>query len=163
LQVTGDGERTLGELILAQDRAVLQYEKLQKNFGDRWTDVLPAGVTLVLEHVGNHCRGTMFLDRNDRIDDRLTHVILRLLRSMPGVYYGRFDMRVSSWEALLDVRDIRVLEFNGASAEPAHIYQPGYSLLRAYRDIAHHWGIMYRIARQNRAIGHPPAGIRQMI
>ena len=163
LQVTGDGHRTLGDLILAQDRAVLQYEKLRRNFADRWPEILPAGETLILEHVGNHCRGTMFLNRNDRIDAPLTHVILRLLRSMPGVYYGRFDMRVSSWAALREGRDIRVLEFNGASAEPAHIYQPGYSLVRAYRDIARHWGIMFRIARQNRAVGHPPAGVRKMI
>jgi len=163
LQVKGDGRRSLGELILAQDRALLQYEKLRKNFGDRWMEIMPEGEVLVLEHVGNHCRGTMFLDRNDRIDAELTHVILRLLRSMPGVYYGRFDMRVASWESLRAGRDIRVLEFNGTSADPAHIYQPGYPLLRAYRDIGRHWGIMYRIARHNRLDGHPRASLRRMI
>lgn len=163
LHVTGNGGQSLGELILANDRALLHVEKLWANFGSRWSEVLPEGETLILEHVGNHCRGTIFLDRNDQIDDRLSDVMIGLLRTMPDVFYGRFDLRVASWAALREGRDIRILEFNGASADPAHIYQPGYSLWQAYRDIGRHWAIMAQIARQNRRLGHAKAGIRAMI
>ncbi len=163
LQIAGDGTHSIGQLILQQDRAVLHYEKLRDRFSDRWEEVLPAGEKLILEQVGNHCRGTMFLNRNDQIDPAITGVILGLLGSMPGVHYGRFDMRVGSWASLRQGKDIRVLEFNGASADPAHIYQPGYSLLKAYADMAFHWKIMYRIARQNKRLGHPPAGFVKII
>lgn len=163
LQVVGDGLSTLGHLILQQDRAVLQFEKLVARFGDRWDEVLPVGEVLILEHVGNHCRGTMFLNRNDQIDEEISRVMIPLLRSMPEVYYGRFDMRVGSWESLRAGRDIRILEFNGTSSDPAHIYQPGYSLVQAYRDMAFHWKVMARIARQNRARGHRPVTFRQIL
>jgi hypothetical protein len=163
LQVKGDGRSSLGQLIMAQDRAVLQYEKLIARFGNRWNEVLPTGETLILEHVGNHCRGTMFLDRNDRIDKAVTNQMVSLLQTMPDVYYGRFDMRVGSWDSFRTGKDIRVLEFNGTSSDPAHIYQPGYSLWRAYRDIAFHWKVMYRIALQNRHGGHAPVTFKKII
>ena len=163
LQIKGDGRSTLGELIMAQDRAILQYEKLIGKFGHQWNDIVPTGEVRILEPIGNHCRGTMFLDRNQRINPTITTRMLSLLKTMPGVYYGRFDMRVASWESFETGKDIMVLEFNGASSDPAHIYQPGYSLLKAYRDIGYHWKVMYRIARQNRSFGHPPVTFKKII
>ena len=163
LQVKGDGTSTLGQLILKQDRAVLQYEKLVNQFAGRWNEVLPKGEVLILEHVGNHCRGTMFMDRNHEKDDAIVEVMTKLLKTMPGMYYGRFDMRVGSWASLRAGRDIMVLEFNGVASEPAHIYHPGSSLWKAYRDIAFHWAIIRRIARHNRALGHAPVRYKNLI
>ena len=86
-----------------------------------------------------------------------------LLKTMPEVYYGRFDMRVSSWEELKKGKNIRVLEFNGTSSDPAHIYQPGYSIFKAYREMAFHWKIMRKIAQQNRERGHPRVRFKKII
>lgn len=163
LQIKGDGRSSIGKLIIEQDRAVLQYEKLRAKFGPRWDEMLAHGETLILENVGNHCRGTMFLDRNSEIDDAITRQMIPLLRSMAEVYYGRFDMRVASWESLRAGQDIRVLEFNGTSSDPAHIYQPGYSLWKAYKDMAFHWNVMYRISKQNRHLGHQPVTFKKII
>ncbi|HJW30091.1 MAG TPA: hypothetical protein VJ508_12705, partial [Saprospiraceae bacterium] len=163
LQVEGDGRSTLGELILKQDRAVLHLEKLKNKFGDRWTSIIPAGEIIILEHVGNHCRGTMFLNRNEEIDEAIHQVMIPILKTMPEVYYGRFDMRIESWEAFRKGEQIRVLEFNGTSSDPAHIYQPGYALWTAYRDMAYHWRIMRKIALQNRRRGHMPARFKKII
>ncbi len=163
LQISGDGLATIGQLILQQDRAVLQLEKLIDRFGHRWDEILEPGQVLILEEVGNHCRGTMFLNRNDCIDDDITRVMVRLLKTMPDVYYGRFDMRVASWEDLRKGKNIRVLEFNGTGSDPAHIYQPGYSLLKAYREMAFHWKIMRKIAQQNRHNGYPPVRFKKII
>lgn len=163
LQILGDGTSTIGQLINRQDRAVLHYEKLTDRFGSRWNEIPASGETILLEPIGNHCRGTMFLDRNDQIDESITRQMVYLLRTMPGVYYGRFDMRVGSWESLRSGKYIRVLEFNGTSSDPAHIYQPGYSLWKAYRSIAFHWNIMYRIARQNKDGGHEKVTFKRII
>jgi hypothetical protein len=163
LQVRGDGISSLGQLIIRQDRAVLQFEKLWGKFGHRWDEVVVKDEIVILENIGNHCRGTMFLNRNAEIDEKIKSVIVPLLLSMPGVFYGRFDMRVGSWEGLRSGRDIRILEFNGTSSDPAHIYQPGYSLWQAYRDMASHWNVMYRIARQNKHLGHAPVTFKKII
>jgi hypothetical protein len=112
LQICGDGKSAIGQLIMLQDRAILQFEKLWQKFGSRWNEVLPAGEVLILEHVGNHCRGTMFLNRNDQIDEAITSHMVSLLKTMPDVYYGRFDLRVGSWESLRRGEEIRILEFN---------------------------------------------------
>lgn len=163
LQITGDGLSSIGQLIIEQDRAVLQYEKLRVKFGLSWDDILANGETMILENVGNHCRGTMFLDRNGEIDEAIERQMIPLLRSIPEVYYGRFDMRVGSWESFRAGKDIRILEFNGTSSDPAHIYQPGYSLWKAYRDITFHWKVMREISKQNKRLGHHPVTFKKII
>lgn len=163
LTIQGDGVSRIEELIMANDRAVLQYEKLVAEFGEKWNTVLAPGERLILESVGNHSRGTMFLNRNDKIDEAIRAQMVTLLDTMPEVFYGRFDMRVASWESLRQGKDIRVLEFNGTSSDPAHIYHPGYSLFKAYRDIFYHWHVMYRISRQNRRAGMKPVGFKTIV
>jgi hypothetical protein len=163
LQIEGDGQSSIGQLIIRQDRAVLQYEKLRKQFEDRWNDILHPGEVLILEPIGNHCRGTMFLDRNDQIDEAIKDRMVELLKTMSGVYYGRFDLRTSSWEALRKGKDIRIMEFNGTNSDVSHIFQPGYSLLAAYRDIAFHWDIMHQIAKKNRHLGHKSLSFKEII
>ncbi|MBK9981871.1 MAG: hypothetical protein IPP15_05510 [Saprospiraceae bacterium] len=163
LTIEGDGVSTVEELILASDRAVLQFEKLVLKFGEKMKDILPQGRRLMLEAIGNHCRGTMFLNRNDNIDEAIRVQMVKLLGTMPDVFYGRFDMRVASWESLRQGKDIRVLEFNGTSSDPAHIYQPGYSLIKAYSDIFYHWHVMYRISRQNRRAGMKPERFKKIV
>jgi hypothetical protein len=163
LQIAGNGYSSIGQLILEQDRAVLQLEKLLRQFGHKWNEVLPAGEVLILETIGNHCRGTMFLDRQDEIDEPIREVMLSILESMPDIYYGRFDLKTASWASLRKGEHIQIMEFNGTSSDPAHIYQPGYPLIRAYRDMARHWGIMRRIARQNRNRGFQPAKFKELI
>ena len=163
LHVTGDGVSTIEQLILARDRPFLHYDKLRKKLGESFYSVLPAGEYKLLEPVGNHCRGTKFIDRNDRIDDDIRTVMVGLLKKMRGLYYGRFDMKISSWEELKLGQGIQVLEFNGVSSEPAHIYHPGYSIMKAYRDIFHHWRIIAKISEQNRRAGHSRASLRKIL
>jgi len=163
LQIAGDGKQSIGELIMQQDRAVLHLEKLVNRFGSRWNEILDDGQVLILESVGNHCRGTMFLNKNGEIDEEITRIMVMLLKTMPEVYYGRFDMRVGSWADLRKGSTIRVLEFNGTSSDPAHIYQPGYSLFKAYREMAYHWKVMRKIAQQNRQRGHEPVRFKKIV
>ncbi len=163
LQVVGDGHSSIGQLIIHQDRAVLQYEKLRQNFGYRWAEVLAKGEILILEPIGNHNRGTMFLNRNDEIDDAIKQHMVGLLKMIPGAYYGRFDLRTISWETLRAGKEISILEFNGTNSDVSHIFQPGYALLKAYRDIAFHWDVMRRIAIENRHLGHTSITYKNII
>jgi hypothetical protein len=45
------------------------------------------------------------------------------------------------------------MELNGCGAEPAHIYHPGYSLVKALGELFVHWHTIFEIAKENRARG----------
>ncbi|MBL7849647.1 MAG: hypothetical protein JNN04_02010 [Cyclobacteriaceae bacterium] len=154
LSVTGDGQRSLRELILNKDRARLQWQTLEKTYHSRLDEVLPSGKRLELVSIGNHCLGTKFLDANHLITDRLTQSFDALSKQIEGFYFGRFDLRTASLEDL-ERGKVMILELNGCGAEPAHIYQPGYSLWNAWRVLFRHWSDIYRVSLENHQQGTP--------
>ena len=155
LKITGDGTSTVETLVRRNPRAALQHDRLRERYPADWTRVLPRGQVMELEPIGNHCRGTAFLDGTPLINDRLREVFDRISRAVDGFYYGRYDLRCASLEGLYRGEGIRVLELNGVGAEPGHIYQPGFSLWEGYRVLFRHWTVMYRIARLNHRRGVP--------
>ena len=159
LSVTGDGVRSLAQLIDDKPRAILQKETLAARMD--LSRVPQTGEEVLLEAIGNHCRGTQFLNANEMISPELERHMLDIMRRMPGIYYGRFDLRTRSIEDLSAGRAFRIMEFNGASAEPAHIYDPEYSIIHAYRDLWRHWQIMYRIYAQQKRKGINTLPIRE--
>lgn len=120
LTLTGDGVSTVRELIVANDRARLQYGPLQERYGSLFGRVLPAGEELPLMPIGNHSRGTKFLNGNHLINDQLVALFDRISQSLEGFYYGRYDIRCRSLAELYRGEGIKILELNGAGAEPAH-------------------------------------------
>jgi hypothetical protein len=154
LAVTGDGRQTLEQLILSKDRARLQWDALKVTYHHRLGEVLPNGERLELVSIGNHCLGTKFLNANHLITERLTQSFDRLSKQIEGFYFGRFDLRVATLDDLEQGR-VMILELNGCGAEPAHIYQPGYSLWSAWRVLFRHWSDIYRVSRENHQKGIP--------
>lgn len=154
LTVVGDGRQTLQQLIFNKDRAKLQWEKLQQQYETRLSSVIPKGETVLLNPIGNHCLGTTFLNNNALISDSLSTSFDSLSKQIEGFYYGRFDLRCASVEDLKAGR-VKILELNGCGAEPAHIYQPGYSFWKAVYEMILHWRSIYTIALENRKRGVP--------
>lgn len=154
LSVTGDGKQTLAQLILSKDRARLQWDILKITYRDQLEEVLPRDEQLELVSIGNHCLGTKFLDANHLITERLNQSFDALSKKIDGFYFGRFDLRVASLEDL-EMARVMVLELNGCGAEPAHIYQPGFPLWRAWRVLFRHWSDIYRVSRENHLRGVP--------
>jgi hypothetical protein len=152
LSVTGDGVSTLEELILNKERAKLQWNKLRQVYRERLTEVLPSGESLELVSIGNHALGTKFLDGSHLINDRLSKTFDAISKQIDGFYFGRFDLRCNSVEDLYEGR-IKIMELNGCGAEPAHIYEPGYSLISAFLVLFKHWRNIYLVARQNNKRG----------
>ena len=72
---------------------------------------------------------------------------------MEGFYFGRFDMKVKSIEDLYEGKNIRIMEVNGTTSEPAHIYDPNYKLMNAYADIFYNMKLVQNIAIQNHKKG----------
>lgn len=152
LTVTGDGKRTLQELILAKDRAKLQWNKLRIQHQDLLNEVIPIGQPILLNAIGNHCLGTTFLNNNNLITEHLCNSFDNMAQQIKGFYYGRFDLRCESLEALQEGR-VKILELNGCGAEPAHIYHPGYSFWKAVIDMIRHWKSIFTIAEENKKRG----------
>jgi hypothetical protein len=152
LAVVGDGTSTLQQLILNVDRAKLQWDKLREVYRGMLDSVPEAGRRIELVSIGNHCLGTKFLDGTYLITRQLSDTFDKISKQIPGFYFGRFDLRCSSVEDLYNGK-IKIMELNGCGAEPAHIYQPGYSLRKAMKVLFTHWKNIFIIARENQRNG----------
>lgn len=155
LTVTGDGKRTVRQLMEASERAVLQLEKISQRLGSAMEYVPMDGEHMLLEPIGNHARGTKFLSGMHLIDEALTSVFDEITDHFTGYHFVRYDLRTTSMEDLRQGRNIRILEINGVGAEAAHVYDPAYSKRKAYRDFFHLWKVIYKIARTNHKAGVP--------
>lgn len=152
LSVTGDGSSTLKQLILNNDRAKLQWKVLREKFAGKLDRIPGPGEQIELVSIGNHCKGTKFLNGNHLINGQLTATFDSISRKIDGFYFGRYDLRTASYEDLVAGR-VKIMELNGAGAEPSHIYHPGASLREAYRVLFHHWKMLYRISAANHTLG----------
>lgn len=155
LSVTGNGQKNLAELILANDRAVLQWDLLKNKYVKSLHQVLPIGKKMTLVTIGNHCLGTKFLNANHLITPGLTAVFDQISVTIDGFYYGRYDLRCSSLDDLYQGKNIKIMELNGAGAEPAHIYDPGFSIWEGWKVLLHHWKVLYQISVLNHKNGTP--------
>lgn len=161
LSVVGDGKSTLQQLILSKDRAKLQWETLRLTYYDELDLVLSQGEKKELVPIGNHCLGTTFLNANHLITQALNESFDRLSKQIKGFYFGRYDLRCASLEDLEEGR-VMIMELNGCGAEPAHIYQPGFPIFKAFGVLFTHWKNMYSVSRQNHARGVPYISGKEM-
>ncbi|MEO1259969.1 MAG: hypothetical protein AAFZ15_14340 [Bacteroidota bacterium] len=163
LKVTGDGKSTVLELMEKDTRASFQVERFKKEFSELLKKVPRPQQTIELEPIGNHCRGTMFLNGNKYIDEKLNAVFNRVAGQMDNIYYGRFDMKCQSIEDLKNGKGFMVMEYNGIGAEPAHIYDPSYPFFKKYKDIYSHWKIIFQIYNVQKKRGVKAMSIQEAI
>lgn len=150
LSVTGDGTSTLKELILADERAKLYIELFSKIHQDKLTGIPVKNKVIKLTAIGNHSKGTQFINGNHLISDKLTTTFDKLSKSIPGWYYGRIDLKYNTFEELEEGIDFKILEINGIIAEPTHIYDSqNYTYLKALKAIRTHWKSLFTIAITN--------------
>jgi hypothetical protein len=155
LKVIGDGRSTIFDLMARYPRAAFQLERLSAQNRELMDFVPKENESIELEPIGNHSRGTTFLNGNYLIEEKLTAVFDRISKTIDGFYYGRYDLKCKSIEDLRQGEHIKIVELNGVGAEPAHIYHPGYSIIKGYKALFSHWKHMYEISRKNKEAGHP--------
>jgi membrane protein DedA with SNARE-associated domain len=161
--IEGDGRSTLEELIWAHPRFRLQAAVfLARHAGER-VRVLDRGERLRLAVAGNHAQGTMFLDGRALITPALERRMDEIARRVPGFYIGRFDVRYADVERFRAGEDLAIVELNGVTSEPTHIYDPSYSLFNAWRALCAHWTLVFEIGAANRANGHQPATVGRLL
>jgi hypothetical protein len=160
----------LEELVLADERAVILADVYLRENPDARERVPAAGERVQLVEVGAHARGTIFLDRRDLASERLRESIERTVERFErpgepdgGFDFGRFDLRFPSEEAVVAGEPFRILEVNGITSEPAHMYDPRASLRAAWRALASQWTRAFAIGAQRRRAGHQPVTLRALV
>lgn len=156
LTVTGDGNRTIEELLLENKRAWFQIDRLRNEKPEILKTILAKDKKYVVEHIGNHCRGTEFINGNYLITENLHKVFDQIAKQFDGFYLGRFDLKAKSFEEFQKGQTIKIFELNGVTSEPGHIYDKNHSLMKAYRDIFNVMAEAYKISRINIKNGVKP-------
>lgn len=147
MHVFGDGKHRLWELILQHPKAAHRLEEMRIKHEKNLDTVLPAGEKYILTHAANLNRGARFTNLQHQIDDKLLSLFDPLSHRCLW-YYGRYDLKCNSIEELKEGKYV-ILEFNGAGAEPNHVYNADFSWGKALRVFAHHWKVLYEIGKYN--------------
>jgi len=163
LFLTGDGEHTLEELILMDDRAVCLAPLHFRVHRNRLYQVPEKGEDIELVEVGTHARGALFLDGSALITPEMTDAFDTISRRFKGFYFGRYDVRVPSVEDFRNGKNITVLELNGVTSEATHVYDPDNRLFRAWRDLMRQWKIAFEIGAANAARGVRPISTHRLL
>ncbi len=157
--VTGDGLRTVEELIQADSRAaIMAGTYLQRHRAIRGK-VLAAGERLKLVEAGNHCQGCIFRDGMHLWSAALEMRIDQISRQVPGFFIGRYDIRYGNDGDILAGENFKILELNGAASEATSIYDSRNSIFQAYATLFRQWDLVFAIGAANRALGHQPATV----
>lgn len=152
LTFTGDGKSTLKELIDQNLRAFYRKDYLTKRYQNELNSILAKGEQLLVEPIGNHSRGTTFLDGSYLKTIKLEETIDQIAQKIDGFYYGRIDLKAKSLEDFQNGNFV-ILEVNGANSEATHIYDPSFNLIKAYKEVIKHLDYQHNIAIQNHQLG----------
>lgn len=160
-EITGDGRRTIEELILSDARASLIAGKYLARFAGRRDEVLAPGQKLKLVESGNHAQGCIFREGAHLWSLELENVIDRISR-LQGFWIGRYDIRYASDDELRRGENFRIVELNGAASEATSIYDPHNSLGKAWRTLFEQWRLVFAIGEINRRRGVATISLREL-
>lgn len=161
-EIVGDGERSVRELICADDRAAMISQAYLRRFSGELGRVLGKGESLRLVEAGNHAQGCIFRDGMRYWSEALEARVDEISRKVPGFFVGRYDVRFESWEELRAGRGFSILELNGAASEATSAYDASKSLVEAYRLLFHQWKLVFAIGAENRRRGCRPERLTRL-
>lgn len=160
--IVGDGRSTIEKLVHHHPRARYYYPLFARQHHDIWQKILPEWEKLQLVEIGNHNRGTTFVDNSGLITLSLIQEIDAISKHINGFFYGRYDIKADSIEDIVAKR-YSVLELNMTYSEPTWMYDPHYNFFQASRILLRHRRFIYQIASHNHHQGIPYATLQQFL
>lgn len=161
--VLGDGEHTLRQLILGNERTRWKADLHLKAHADEADRVLAKGESLRLSTVGSSRVGGLYTDSRAYVTPALTDRFDQIAKSIPEFWFGRFDVRFADIERFQAGEDFQIVEVNGAGAEAIHMWDPNFPLGEAYRALFDQQARMFAIADANRKRGFAPMTVMQLV
>ena len=160
--VFGDGRSSVKQLV--QMNPDFRYNKDALLSHARNLDYIPhKGEWYQVIVQGSHTYGSIFKDRNDRIDPELESWLNALCAVDEEFYFGRFDMKVKDRNSLKDGSGVKIIELNGCWSEPIHIYDDRHSFPFAIRELFRSYSRAYQIARLNKKRLQMKASFREIL
>lgn len=153
LTVTGDGNSTLLSLIVNDERAKHYLEYISEIYQQR-LELIPKNKEEVeLNVIGNHSKGTQFINGNHLINSELENFMNKLNAEIEGWFYGRIDVKYHNYKEFLKGENFKIIEINGVISEPTHIYDASKgSYFKALKSIKNHWKLIYIIGKKNKIL-----------
>lgn len=165
-RVTGDGVRTIAELMAADPRTRRLFNSPKHQAGYNATDDasrIPAmGEVVRLATIGSTRVGGLYRDGHAYITPQLTRAIDAIAQDMPAFYFGRFDVRFNTLQDLSAGRSFSIMEINGAGSEATQAWDPAVGVLAGFRTIFKKQRIMFAIADAMRSRGFKPLGVLEL-
>lgn len=155
LSVTGNGTLAVQCLLLQNPRAILQIERLKREKSALMSYIPQAGEKVVVEHIGNHCRGTKFLNYNHLITPDMVAAFDTIQAQLPGCFVFRLDLKTPSVSDLQKGQNVKILEINGVGSDPAHIFDPSVPLLEIWAAYFRLWKKIFEISTAQHRMGVP--------
>jgi hypothetical protein len=153
LTVIGDGISTLSDLIINDERAKNYLELITELNKDRLELIPKNKEEVVLNVIGNHSKGTQFINGNYLINMELENFMNKIDAEIEGWFYGRIDVKYHNFEELLKGENFKIIEINGVISEPTHIYDASKgSYFKALKSIKNHWKLIYIIGDKNKKL-----------
>lgn len=159
-EITGNGKDSLINLAMAHPRFSEHWNTFLQYFDHQ--HVPDSGETIRLSFIGSHTMGCKFTDETMLLTPDLEREVFRIFADQPGYNFGRIDIKTASPQALQDGY-FTLIEVNGVASLPTHMFDPKYSITKAYRIFFEHAASLARIAREHR---HQPMDLlpaRQII
>ena len=151
--VVGDGKNTIYQLIKQNIRLYSQKELF--NLSDSlYNTILEKDEHYQLSSIGNHARGSKFIDMTNQVTPELVHQMDLICKAVPAFYFGRVDLKYHTLEELGKGQNFSIIEVNGAASLPTHMYDPKHSLLFAWKEMIKHYRILFQISKSNQKAGH---------
>ena len=154
--VTGDGRRSLQQLILDDPRAGALAHLYLRRHTARLHEVPAAGESIRLAFAGSHSRGAIFRNGTHLVTPEMEERFDAIAQSLPEFHFGRFDVRFESFAQVQQGQGFTIVEVNGAGAESTHIWDRNTGLVQAWRDLMRQYRWLYEIGHANRRRGFVP-------
>jgi hypothetical protein len=146
LTVIGDGRKTVKSLLMQNSRGILQIERLEKDKPELLKYIPQSDEKVLVEPIGNHCRGTKFLNYNHLITPEMIAAFDKIQADLPGCFVFRLDLKTPSVSDLQAGRNIKILEINGVGSDPAHIYDPSTPFFEIWAAYIRLWKKIFEVS-----------------
>lgn len=161
--VVGDGSSTLKQLIEGDPRSRWKASHHLRINAHRLGQVPSKGEVVRLGVVGSNRVGGLYVDGRAMVTEAMRRRFDEISRSLPEFYFGRYDIRFETIEALQAGKGFSIVEINGAGAEAIHVWDPDFSMLAGYSTLMRQQRLLFEIAADNRARGFEPLSTRELI
>ncbi len=157
-RVTGDGQRTIAELIAADPRAQRMLASPRHEPAFNPSHVPTAGVVVRLATIGSTRVGGLYRNGKQYITPQLNCAIDAIARDMPDFHFGRFDVRFENLQDLSAGEAFTIMEINGAGSEAIEAWDPDIDFFTGFGMIFKKQRILFAIGNAMRAKGFKPLG-----